>query len=120
MRSLIPTLALATAFAMPAAAQQPRLKEAQEGWVSLFNGKDLTGWVKVGGEQWTVEDGAIHGVGVTKGYGYLMTEKHYKDFELAIRFQCVTGGNSGTSTAPVSSRARPTLPRDTSSKSTAT
>jgi hypothetical protein len=51
--------------------------------------------VNVGGEQWTVEDGAIHGVGVTKGYGYLMTEKHYKDFELAIRFQCVTGGNSG-------------------------
>ena len=42
-----------------------------------------------------MEDGAIHGVGVTKGYGYLMTEKHYKDFELAIRFQCVTGGNSG-------------------------
>jgi hypothetical protein len=36
--------------------------------------------VKVGGEQWTVEDGAIHGVGVTKGYGYLMTEKHYKRF----------------------------------------
>jgi len=91
MRSIIITLALAAA----AAAQQPRLKDAQEGWVSLFDGKDLTGWVKVGGEQWTVEDGAIHGVGVTKGYGYLMTEKHYKDFELALRFQCVTGGNSG-------------------------
>ena len=91
MRSIILTLALAAI----AAAQQPRLKDAQEGWVSLFNGKDLAGWVKVGGEQWTVEDGAIHGVGVTKGYGYLMTEKHYKDFELAIRFQCVTGGNSG-------------------------
>jgi len=77
MRSLILTFALAAT----AAAQQPRLKYAQEGWVSLFNGKDLTGWVKVGGEQWTVEDGTIHGVGVTKGYGYLMTEKHYKDFD---------------------------------------
>jgi hypothetical protein len=91
MRTLILTLALAAA----AAAQQTRLKESQEGWVSLFNGKDLSGWVKVGNEQWTVEDGAIHGVGVTKDYGYLMTEKHYKDFELAIRFQCVTDGNSG-------------------------
>jgi len=91
MRSLILTFALAAT----AAAQQPRLKYAEEGWVSLFNGKDLTGWVKVGGEQWTVEDGTIHGVGVTKGYGYLMTEKHYKDFDLAIRFQCATGDNSG-------------------------
>ena len=40
MRSLILTLALAAT----ATAQQPRLKESQEGWVSLFNGKDLTGW----------------------------------------------------------------------------
>ncbi len=78
-----------------AAAAQSGLPVSQEGWVSIFNGKDLTGWLSVGSEHWTVEDGAIHGVGVTKGYGYLMTEKHYKDFELAIRFQCVTGGNSG-------------------------
>jgi hypothetical protein len=40
MRSLILTLALAAT----AIAQQPRLKDAQEGWVSILNGKDLAGW----------------------------------------------------------------------------
>ena len=90
MRIWILTLALAAS-----AAAQPRLKDVNEGWVSLFNGKDLIGWVKVGGEQWTVEDGVIHGVGLTKGYGYLMTDKNYKDFELAVRFKCESDGNSG-------------------------
>ena len=33
---------------------------AQDGWISLFNGKDFTGW-KVGGDQDTfqVKDGAL-------------------------------------------------------------
>jgi len=97
VRTFILTLILGVmgAAAVSIAAGQSHLPVSQEGWVSIFNGQDLTGWVKVGDERWTVEDGAIHGVGVTKGYGYLMTEKHYKDFELAIRFECVTGGNSG-------------------------
>lgn len=95
MRICLLTLTLAAAVAATVAAQSPRLPEAREGWVSLFNGKDLTGWVKVGGEQWIVEDGTIHGVGVTKDYGYLMTEKHYRDFELALRFRCESDGNSG-------------------------
>jgi hypothetical protein len=87
-------LALAIAFGLVsmAAAQQ---KYAKPQWVSLFNGKDLTGWVPVGQEKWTVEDGAIHGVGVSKGYGYLQTDKDYKDFDLSIRFKCETDGNSG-------------------------
>ena len=73
--------------------QRPQLPN--ELWVSLFNGKDLSGWVNVGQEKWTVEDGVIHGVGVTKGYGYLKTEKNYKDFELSLRFKCEGDGNSG-------------------------
>ena len=63
--------------------------------MQLFNGKDLTNWVKVGNEKWEVEDGAIHGVGVTKEYGYLRTEKQYKDFEMHLRFKCAADGNSG-------------------------
>lgn len=64
-------------------------------WESIFNGKDLTGWVKVGNEKWEVEDGVIHGQGITKEYGYLRTEKTYKDFELFLRFKCEADGNSG-------------------------
>jgi hypothetical protein len=85
-------LALAQTAARPA---RPRPEVYNEQWVSLFNGKDLAGWESVGGEKWTVENGVIHGVGVTKGYGYLQTAKKYKDFDLAIRFKCESDGNSG-------------------------
>ena len=65
-------------------------------WTPLFNGKDLAGWTKIGDERWVVEDGTIHGIAVTKEYGYLQTEKSYKDFELSLKFKCEgEGGNSG-------------------------
>ena len=78
-------------------AQAPRSKPLQsnEQWVPLFNGKDLTNWIEVGKEKWTVEDGTIHGQGVTNAYGYLRTEKKYKDFWLSLRFKCEADGNSG-------------------------
>ena len=41
------------------------------------------------------ENGIIHGVAVTKEYGYLMTEKPYRDFHLSIKFLCEGDGNSG-------------------------
>lgn len=64
-------------------------------WQNLFNGKDLSGWKKVGNEKWIVEDGAIYGEGVTNEYGYLATEKAYKSFHLSLRFKCEASGNSG-------------------------
>jgi hypothetical protein len=78
-------------------AQPPRNRAPlpNEQWVKLFNGKDLKGWVEVGKEKWTVEDGVIHGQGVTSAYGYLRTEKEYKDFWLSVRFKCEADGNSG-------------------------
>jgi len=107
-RSLLRPALAAAAFAlvMPACdlvpttfaqgtAQAPAATPAEAGWVQLFNGTDLTGWVKVGQEQWTVEDGAIYGVGVTKEYGYLRTEQKYADFDLTLRFKVEADGNSG-------------------------
>ncbi len=78
-------------------AQIPKtgVKQPNEQWVSLFNGKDLTGWAEVGHEKWEVADGVIHGQGITKDYGYLRTENRYKDFHMSIRFKCVGDGNSG-------------------------
>ena len=66
-----------------------------EDWVPLFNGKDLTGWIEVGKEKWTVEDGVIRGQAISKEYGYLKTEKTYKNFHLSLRFKCEGDGNSG-------------------------
>jgi hypothetical protein len=64
-------------------------------WVALFNGQDLSGWKEVGQEKWVVEDGVIHGQGMTGKYGYLKTEKKYTDFHLLLRFKCLASGNSG-------------------------
>ncbi|MGE5645154.1 MAG: DUF1080 domain-containing protein [Acidobacteriota bacterium] len=86
---MLRALAIMT-FAITAWAQTPDTP-----WVSMFNGKDLTGWVKVGNEKWEVDDGTIHGQGISGGYGYLRTEKKYKDFEMSVRFRCDADINSG-------------------------
>lgn len=99
MRTLAVLLSLAlgvAAFSNVLSAQRPqRPKMPGEQWVELFNGKDLSGWVNVGNEKWTVEDGAIHGQGVTREYGYLRTENKYKSFHLFLRFKTEANGNSG-------------------------
>ena len=83
-------------FVMAACAfSQISEKNPQTEWVSLFNGKDLAGWVNVGKEKWTVENGEIHGVATSKEYGYLQTEKKYQDFEMSVKFKCQGAGNSG-------------------------
>ncbi len=64
--------------------------------ISLFNGKDLSGWKIYGTEKWYVDDGLlICESGPDQEYGYLATEKHYKDFELNLEFKQEANGNSG-------------------------
>ena len=64
--------------------------------VSLFNGKDLSGWTVYGTEKWYVEDGLlVSESGPDKQYGYLATDKHYDDFELTLEFKQEANGNSG-------------------------
>ena len=87
-RSLLLLLVAFTAF-----AQKPKLPG--EDWIQLFNGKDLAGWNNVGKEIWTASDGVLHGQAVTKAYGYLETEKNYKDFQMSVKFKCEGDGNSG-------------------------
>jgi hypothetical protein len=65
------------------------------GWQPLSNGKDLSGWTVHGDEKWVVENGEIVGESTAGGYGYLATQKKYRDFEVRARFRCETPGNSG-------------------------
>lgn len=95
MRNLLPAAALACATLVFGFQPPQRPKYWDTNWESLFNGKDLTGWVKIGHEKWEAEDGTIHGQGITKEYGYLQTAKKYKDFHLSLRFKCEAPGNSG-------------------------
>lgn len=63
---------------------------------SIFNGKDLSGWTIYGTELWYVEDGLlVCESGPDKEYGYLGTEKEYKDFDLTLEFKQGADGNSG-------------------------
>ncbi len=67
-----------------------------EGFVALFNGKDLKGWkVSQGGKPdvWGVEAGVLYVSG--GGGGWLMTEDEYEDFELHLEFKMPRMGNSG-------------------------
>ncbi len=63
---------------------------------SLFNRVDLTGWIAYGTEKWFVEDSLlVCESGPDKAYGYLGTEKYYKDFDLSVDFKQISNGNSG-------------------------
>jgi len=64
--------------------------------VSIFNGKDLTGWTIHGTEKWFVENGnLVCESGPDKQYGYLSTNSNYKNFELTLEFKQEANGNSG-------------------------
>ncbi|WP_132050730.1 3-keto-disaccharide hydrolase [Pseudocnuella soli] len=62
----------------------------------IFNGKNLDGWTVHGTEKWYVADGQlICESGPDKGYGYLSTNKQYKNFILTLKFKQEANGNSG-------------------------
>lgn len=64
--------------------------------LSLFNGKDLSGWNIHGTERWYVEDGLlVCESGPDKAYGYLATTADYRNFDLSIEFKQEANGNSG-------------------------
>lgn len=92
MRILKPTLLALSIFT----AQQLL---AEEGWVDLFNGKDLTGWVeKTGNAKYFVDDGCIVGQMVIPSAGtnsFLCTTKEYSNFILEMDFKADPRVNSG-------------------------
>ena len=74
-------------------------KSDQADWRTLFNGKDLDGWVPLGSAVWKVQDGIIVGGqnGDPKKSGLLTTRDSFKDFELTLDFMIDEHGkyNSG-------------------------
>ena len=67
--------------------------------VSLFNGKDLSGWTSVGSAKWEVSDRIIKGGqnGNPSKSGVLWTNEIFKDFDLTLEFKIDEHGkyNSG-------------------------
>ena len=64
--------------------------------VKLFNGKDISGWKVHGTEKWYVDKGElVCESGPDKQYGYLVSDKEFKNFELKVEFKQESNGNSG-------------------------
>jgi hypothetical protein len=72
LSALLPLL-----LAAPAVADE---KKAEDGFVPMFNGKDLTGWVNVNchPDTFAIKDGVFVTTG--KPTGFLRTEKQYENF----------------------------------------
>src|SRR3954453_10903146 len=71
---------------------------AQDGWISLFNGKDFTGWkVNENTGTFTIKDGAIVSHGERSHCFYVgPVNKHdFKDFELKVDVMTEPGSNGG-------------------------
>ena len=69
---------------------------AKDESVSLFNGKDLTGWEQTGNSKWTVEDGMLVGTqGENNAPGDIFTAASYSDFELTVTCRVEWPCNSG-------------------------
>src|SRR5687768_13655379 len=80
---------------------------AQDGWVSLFDGKTLNGWTTIGGVRWTVVDGAMSAepasqpippTGAAKQtwpQGFLRSVESFRDFEMTAEFWSEEDTNSG-------------------------
>jgi hypothetical protein len=72
------------------------LSYSDEGaWVSLFDGKTMDGWEKVGKEDshWSVVDGALQGTGTQSMLVY--TPRTFKNFRYRAELKINDQGNSG-------------------------
>ena len=70
-------------------------RSASSTWTPLFNGKNLDGWQAYGSEKWVADGGTILGQSTSGKYGYLMTKKDYRNFDIRLKFKCTSEGNSG-------------------------
>lgn len=66
-----------------------------EEWISLFDGKSMAGWEKVGSENsvWEVKDGALRGSGTASML--VCTKGPYKNFRYRAEVKINDKGNSG-------------------------
>lgn len=81
----------------PVASAAVTIKPGPDGFVTLFNGRNLNGWS--GDSQfWSVEDGAITGKtdGTLKSNRFLTwTGSTIRNFDLRVKVKITAGGNSG-------------------------
>jgi hypothetical protein len=86
---------LAAVFSVSAEDKKADKKDDDKGWVQLFNGKNLDGWMihPEDKARWSVKDNCIVGEG---GVGHLYTYRgDYENFDFKIEAKISDKGNSG-------------------------
>ncbi|NLX95027.1 MAG: DUF1080 domain-containing protein [Rhodopirellula sp.] len=92
-RSVVQTLIAVVVFCL---GNSPTVSsaadQAEEGFVSLFDGKTLDGWHLMNGAKFVVEDGVIKH---DEGRGWLRSDKKYADFILRLELRFMKPGQDG-------------------------
>lgn len=73
---------------------------AQDGWISLFDGKTMNHWVdprqmNPPGDSWTIEDGCLKARSKPHINEDLFSDQTFRDFELEFDWRISPRGNSG-------------------------
>jgi len=89
---MLTTLVLSILLFCGSCTVQTALAESDEGFVSLFNGKDLTNWTGAI-ETYIPEDGKL--VSLKHEAGNIYTLDDYGDFVLRFEFKLTPGANNG-------------------------
>ena len=89
----------AGAATRPAFLDREHAPRPREGWVRLFNGKDLTGWKSFPEgrhNSWAAGDGILESAVKPNEHGTnIYTEKKFGDFEIYYEYLVPKNGNSG-------------------------
>lgn len=90
-RRLVPGLMLAALF-VSCAVTPASAEKKEKGFVKVFNGKNLDGWVGAT-NGYVAEDGKI--ICLKEKGGNLFTEKEYRNFNFRFEFKFESGANNG-------------------------
>jgi len=85
-------IALVTVCAAAVTFQPLSHAQGQDGWITLFDGKNLDNWTPIGTANWRLEDGAVV---ADNGNGFLVSKNDYGDFDLRVEFWIEAKTNSG-------------------------
>jgi hypothetical protein len=92
------TLAIALLFSALATVQYSGTASGQDGWITLFDGKNLDQWQGDGTATFKIEDGSV--IATDKKdpkavAAYLVSKQSFKDFEIRAEFWVSDDANSG-------------------------
>src|SRR5438270_12497388 len=96
-------LLFSAALAVVSAQAQNNQLTAQEkaaGWILLFDGKSMAGWVDPRektppGDAWALDDGCLKATKHAKIREDLFSQRTFRDFELEFDWRISAEGNSG-------------------------